>query len=796
MAYEARRNNIDDEVIDDSDLKNERNVENNAKNIRAAADVAVSSKNPYATAIGGAVKAADRISGGKSTDFLAKATNLANKTSLAGRATQAGLNKLGESGATNAASKAASIKSSKNGGASNAADTAGKASDAAEKAGDAAEKVSDAKKAVEKKNIEHDNKTTDELNKKTNEALEEQSKKVSEEANKVSDKSKEEGEKIPPEDVDGDKEKKGGILKGIIKIGSIPLIVLTLLLLLPILFLVIIIVIISSMTTSIYAQFTDTISIGSIVGEITDSNYENKSKDAVEFYNRVVEVKNEYESTNRNFKYTSVIAVYYVVNNHNRLINYDYMNVDEIKVIADSMLDENGNYSLEIFRNNLMSEILPRYFPNISESDKTIMVREIIEYSERAEELIKNKKSDTSTTYVANGTCTYNIKNVSSSNGNNIPLNINVTDLHVRLLECDGKIPIAGEELIPFEDYVLGVAFGEISNGYPEEAMKAQMIAARSYALVRPTAMNNAAGLKLEQENGKWILQIRNCVNDQAFCNPDRGCSSASSSCGDASTIHSGHNFATKCVGGAVLAADDKMRDIAASVQGEVLVNAQDSIVYTPFVSTDQNEFKALADQGLDYKQILLQKYNSGTRDMGATSVKKMSCNNVSSGPYANWKQYNGPWTEIKLGDSYETIRSAGCLATSISMLVAKSGVSTTVNGELNPGTFVKKISEVNGFTASGALMWNAVSKVAPNFTLVADQPLVGTTAEKTATIKSILSQGYYPVVRVKYTQHWVAIDSVSGSTVNMLDPGSSSTNLWSEYSPASVTRIVYFKAS
>ena len=39
-----------------------------------------------------------------------------------------------------------------------------------------------------------------------------------------------------------------------------------------------------------------------------------------------------------------------------------------------------------------------------------------------------------------------------------------------------------------------------------------------------------------------------------------------------------------------------------------------------------------------------------------------------------------------------------------------------------------------------------------------------------------------------------MAIDSVSGNTINMMDPGSTATSMWSEYNPQNTSAIVYFK--
>lgn len=89
-----------------------RNVANNVNNVRAAADIASKTNNPYAKAIGGAVKAADKLSGGKASEKLGKALNTANKLSPGGRMLQKGLNKMSESGTTDRIQKAVNKKNS------------------------------------------------------------------------------------------------------------------------------------------------------------------------------------------------------------------------------------------------------------------------------------------------------------------------------------------------------------------------------------------------------------------------------------------------------------------------------------------------------------------------------------------------------------------------------------------------------------------------------------------------------------------------------------------------------------
>ena len=68
---------------------------------------------------------------------------------------------------------------------------------------------------------------------------------------------------------------------------------------------------------------------------------------------------------------------------------------------------------------------------------------------------------------------------------------------------------------------------------------------------------------------------------------------------------------------------------------------------------------------------------------------------------------------------------------------------------------------------------------------------------DKLNTIKGIVNQpGVYAVAEVKGNtgQHWVAIDSVNGDTINMMDPGSNATDMWAQYNWANTSRIVYYK--
>lgn len=94
------------EEMNEIQTRNQRNVANNANAVRNAADMASRSANPYAKASGTAVKAADKISGGKSSVAIGKGINRANKIAPGGRMAQGGINKNVESGTADRINKA------------------------------------------------------------------------------------------------------------------------------------------------------------------------------------------------------------------------------------------------------------------------------------------------------------------------------------------------------------------------------------------------------------------------------------------------------------------------------------------------------------------------------------------------------------------------------------------------------------------------------------------------------------------------------------------------------------------
>ena len=504
------------------------------------------------------------------------------------------------------------------------------------------------------------------------------------------------------------------------------------------------------------AGYDDAFGVSSATGGATGGvDYEASSPEAQEFFDRVASVKNTFQAQGKSFDPVYISGVYVVLNQNGANLSYDDMTTGVITEIADAMFS-GSSFSEDVFKQNLIDDIFPRYAPGKSKDTYEGMAEDVFEYYDDYFSLI----GATASNCASLGSCVYEIKGFYIQGKGNVTKNLTITDLQVRLMQSGtgnghnyggtwGQ-PLEGEELVPFEKYILGVAYQEIGPDAPDEAIKAQFVAARSYILARPFDMGGWR--KVEQEaDGKWVIQVAASTQDQVYCDPDN------------------------------------------ETMGEVLVNDQGYIIYAGYLSTEQNMFIDLANQGLNYKQILLQVYNSGSRNYGAADIEKMSCNTGSgsgcnstgsTGPYAGWKQADPAWGSITIGSSGSTIASVGCLVTSVSMLIAKSGVPVNVDGDFNPGTFVQKLNQVGGFQGAN-FVWGSVTQVAPSFHFVGKEYVSGMSQEqKLSVLQGLLNKGYYVVAEVKGNtgQHWVAVDGINGSNVLMMDPASQSTSMWSQY--------------
>lgn len=169
-------------------------------------------------------------------------------------------------------------------------------------------------------------------------------------------------------------------------------------------------------------------------------------------------------------------------------------------------------------------------------------------------------------------------------------------------------------------------------------------------------------------------------------------------------------------------------------------------------------------------------------------------------GEYTKWRQRGAAWSNIKIGNTNSTIGDIGCLVTSISILIEKSGVSTPMV-PFNPGTFVEALNKKGGFDSNGNLQYAAVNKVVPEFKYVGNVNLRNKTREeKLSIISQYYNQGYYLTVEVKGAtegnQHWVAVTGINGNNIIIVDPASDRTDMWSAYEWSKTTQFNYFKAN
>lgn len=340
------------------------------------------------------------------------------------------------------------------------------------------------------------------------------------------------------------------------------------------------------------------------------------------------------------------------------------------------------------------------------------------------------------------------------------------SNFKVRLYKNDSfELVYSDDRLIDFDKYILGVAYQEAGGGtdsISEQVFKTQAIAARSYALTRGKKMAGVKALQITEENGYSVINIRQTVSDQAYCDPDEGYLPS----GQLSNCSSGHLR---------LPDDSPLRKWAKEVEGVVLVDSNGEVVHTPYNIDDQTVWRALAQNGMTSDEIILKHYNAAENGytLNATCVKTSSVEGAEG-----WKQCDPRWGNMYVGS--KTICSIGCALTSISIQLARSGVQLNVSGEFNPGTFMQTHKSNGGFS-DNIITWN-VSRIAPNFKLIAShEALFGTKENKINTLKKYAANGEYIVLGVRHgvgqdIGHYVAYNDSSSDEIFIFDPAGNTT--------------------
>jgi len=161
---------------------------------------------------------------------------------------------------------------------------------------------------------------------------------------------------------------------------------------------------------------------------------------------------------------------------------------------------------------------------------------------------------------------------------------------------------------------------------------------------------------------------------------------------------------------------------------------------------------------------------------------------------YTKWKQYDPEWNQSEAWPAWQypyaterMMSGAGCLVTSIAMLIRHYNVIVDDVDNFNPWICNETLKAAGALDAAADLIWTNVAKAYPGFVYE------GSTYYNISTLQDLMNQGYACVVQVSGSggyYHYVAVNSINGNDVYIMDPGSDATNL-SYY--GSVYTIHYF---
>ena len=266
------------------------------------------------------------------------------------------------------------------------------------------------------------------------------------------------------------------------------------------------------------------------------------------------------------------------------------------------------------------------------------------------------------------GTCNYNLSGI-VSNGS-----VELNSIKVELVNCDAtesNYTVLGT--VDFEKYVLGTALAEIGESSADEAIKAQIIAVRNFALTRNRNMcpANTDDCFYGYNPNSNVIRMRACEADQVYWDYtediyrlDRGSISlytpeASSENG---TLWK-HALS-----------DERKKEVEAlaqSVKGKVLLDQNGDVMQTPYDSSTSEAFFSGASAGKSYEELLNTVYGSnnfssavcssvGNIDYGDYELVSPSSQTILKEPLADFLEKNG--TNINEFNSliYNNVKEAG----------------------------------------------------------------------------------------------------------------------------------------
>ena len=221
--------------------------------------------------------------------------------------------------------------------------------------------------------------------------------------------------------------------------------------------------------------------------------------------------------------------------------------------------------------------------------------------------------------------CTYNLAGVTSTG------EVELTGLEVELINCDGTASdYTVLETVDFEKYVLGVALAEIGPDSPDEAIKAQIVAARNFALTRNSGMcpSNPDDCFYGYNASTGKIRMRACEADQVYWDyneiiyrQDRGAISLYSPEIDSGTIWK-HALS-----------DEKkthVLELAEDVKGKVLLDDDGDVFPTSYTNVESEKFMSGAEAGDSYDKILSDVYGVSNME----SARCAAAGNIDYGDY------------------------------------------------------------------------------------------------------------------------------------------------------------------
>lgn len=161
---------------------------------------------------------------------------------------------------------------------------------------------------------------------------------------------------------------------------------------------------------------------------------------------------------------------------------------------------------------------------------------------------------------------------------------------------------------------------------------------------------------------------------------------------------------------------------------------------------------------------------------------------------YFSWSQMDERWSATPMGGT--TIRSSGCLLTSLSIMIMDSGsldeqamknLGIEKTEDFNPGVLANGYTSIGGFSGGGAInSWLDIQKLVPKVQFGADKNFISTEKDKVlAEINSLMAQGWYLIARVNTAYggwHWVYIRGIKDGVLYMSDPANPNPDLYEVY--------------